>query len=57
MTKFLKDTDVQYNEFLTATVPNILKEEIGIDFAEEVKEREREEKKMMEQLQTLNDTT
>lgn len=57
VSKFLKDLDVAYNEFLTANVPNILKDEIATDHSEEVKEREREEKKMMEQLQKLNEAT
>jgi len=51
VTKFLKDGAQNYNEFLHSTVPIILKDQIASEFlTEEVKEREREEKKMMEQL-------
>jgi hypothetical protein len=58
VTKFLKDGAQNYNEFLSSTVPTILKDQIASEFAtEEVKEREREEKKMMEQLQDLDRAT
>ena len=54
VTKFLGEKETSYADFLGHNVPTILKAEIGIDFLEEAKEREREEKKMSEQLKSLN---
>ena len=48
VTKFLQDKGLPYAEFLNQTVENILREEIGKDFGEEVKEKQREEKKMQD---------
>ena len=48
VTKFLQEKSQPYNEFLNQTVENILREEIAKDFGEEVKEKQREEKKMQD---------
>ena len=48
VTKFLQEKSQPYAEFLNQTVENILREEIGKDFGEEVKEKQREEKKMQD---------
>ena len=39
VTKFLQDKNLSYAEFLGQTVENILRDEIGKDFGEEVKEK------------------
>ena len=55
VTKFLMEKNQPANEFKNQTVPSILTEEIGKDFGEEAKEKQREEKKMNDQLKNLDE--
>ena len=48
MTKFLQDKNLPQSEFLKQNVENILREEVNKDFGEEAKEKQREEKKMLD---------
>ena len=52
---FLEDNGQSYDEFIRLTVPEILRKHLSEEFtSEEIKERERAEKKMLEQLKELN---
>ena len=55
VTKFLQDKTQPYDDFKSQTVENILREEIARDYGEEKKEKEREERKMTDQLKTIEE--
>jgi len=57
VSEFLGNEDQTYEDFLSLTVPSILKNYIGEFAKEEIKEKQREEDKMNQQLSNLDKNT